>query len=115
MNKNEDAQERILELLTKNKVIDGVISADNASGVISINVALSLGYKVPEDVSVIGFSSKSISSHSVPKLSIIRQQAKEIGASATQLLIQRLQNKVDEDDFSTRIIKTDFIQAGSSN
>jgi len=115
MNKNEDAQEKIIKLLKDNKDIDGIISADNASGIISINVALSLGYKVPDDISVIGFASKSKSSHSVPKLTIIRQQAKEIGATATQLLIQRLQNKANEEDFSTRIIKTDFIQAGSSN
>ena len=115
MGKNEDAQEIIMKFFNENKQIDGIISADDASGFISINVALNLGYKVPKDVSVISFASISKSNHSVPKLSIIRQQAKEIGANAAQLLIQRLQNKVNDEDFSTRIIKTEFIKAGSSN
>ena len=115
INNPEDSPQNIKAFFQANKTIDGVISADSSSGVIAINTALNLGYRVPEDISVIGYSSKSVSNHSIPRLSTIRQHAKEIGANAAQMLIKRLENKAGEtDDFSTRIIKTSLIKSDST-
>ncbi|GAA4280674.1 LacI family DNA-binding transcriptional regulator [Gaetbulibacter aestuarii] len=108
----DDPQKKIKQFFKKNKGIDGVIAADSSSGVIAINTAVNLGLKVPKDISVIGFSSKAVSNHSIPKLTTIRQHAKEIGASATQLLIQRMQNNGDE-DVKTKIVKTSLVQTKS--
>ncbi|MFH4963407.1 LacI family DNA-binding transcriptional regulator [Gaetbulibacter sp. M235] len=111
----DDIQKKINEFLKENKDIDGVISADSSSGVIAINVALNIGLKVPKDISVIGYSSNAMSNHCIPKLTTIRQHAKDIGACAAQLLIKRLTNKSQsEQDFSTRIIKTSLINGGST-
>tara|TARA_R110000868_G_scaffold89492_3_gene249120 strand:- start:27537 stop:28544 length:1008 start_codon:yes stop_codon:yes gene_type:complete len=115
INNPEESPNKIKAFFELNRTIDGVISADNSSGIIAINTALNLGFKVPQDISVIGYSSKAISNHSIPRLTIIRQHAKEIGANAAQLLIKRLQNKsVEADDFSTRIIKTSLIKNEST-
>lgn len=104
-----------IKWLFENHEIDGVISADNASGVIAINTAVSMGRKVPVDVSVIGFASTYISAHSIPRLTSIRQHAKEIGANAARLLIKRLKNKkLHEGDFCTQIIKTTLIKNEST-
>ena len=112
LNKNDDHQKKIKKFFKKNKGIDGVIAADSSSGVISINTAVHLGLKIPKDISVVGFSSKSVSNLSIPKLTTIRQHAKEIGTSAAQLLIQRLQNTAEE-DIKTKIVKTSFVQTKS--
>ncbi len=111
--KQDDHQQKI-KAFFKNHKIDGVISADSASGVIAINTAVSLGLKVPQDLSVIGFSSQYISNHSIPKLTTIRQHAKDIGENAAQLLIKRLQNRTGEDDFKTKIVKTSVIKSEST-
>lgn len=114
ISKIDDYQSNIKSFF-ENNTIDGIISADNASGVISINTATSLGLKVPKDVSVIGFSSNYIANHSIPRLTSIRQHAKDIGANAAQLLIRRLQSKnPTEYDVVTRIIKTSLIKNGST-
>lgn len=111
----DDSQQKIKEFIQSNNSIDGIISADSSSGIIAINTALRLGFRVPEDISVIGYSSKAISNLSVPRLTTIRQHAKEIGANAAQLLIKRLQNKSGEtEDFSTRIIKTSLVKSDST-
>jgi len=112
--KVEDPQQKIKEFLQQHTNMDGIISADSSSGIIAINTALSLGLKVPKDISVIGYTSKAVSNHSVPRLTIIRQHAKDIGATAAQLLIKRLQNKADAADFSTKIIKTSLVKADST-
>lgn len=110
----ENAQFEIKSLFKKNNTIDGVVSADNASGVITINTAINIGLRVPEDVSVIGFSSNYISYHSIPRLTSIRQHATDIGINAAQLLIKRLQAKNALDEFSTRIIKTSLVKNEST-
>jgi LacI family transcriptional regulator len=112
--KKDDHQKKIISFFKKNKTIDGVISADNSSGIIAINTAIKLGLKVPKDISVIGFSSKSDSRHTIPKLTTIRQHAKEIGGCAAQLLINRLQNKDAEQDVKTKIVKTSLIKSKST-
>ena len=112
--KKDDHQKKILNFLKKNKSIDGVIAADSSSGIIAINGAINLGLRVPKDISVIGFASKSDSYHTLPKLTTIRQHAKEIGAYAAQLLINRLQNKEAVEDIKTKIVKTTLIKSNST-
>ncbi|AXP80200.1 Catabolite control protein A [Mariniflexile rhizosphaerae] len=112
--KKDDQQKKIITFFKKNTTIDGVVAADSASGIIAINTAVKLGLKVPKDMSVIGFASKSDACHTIPKLTSIRQHAKEIGASAAQLLINRLQNKSEDIDVKTKIVKTTLVKNNST-
>jgi LacI family transcriptional regulator len=112
--KKDDQQKKIMSFFKKNTIVDGVVAADSASGIIAINTAIKLGLKVPKDISVIGFASKSDSYHTIPQLTAIRQHAKEIGASAAQLLINRLQNKSEDVDVKTKIVKTTLIKNKST-
>lgn len=113
--KGEDSHQKIKSFFKDNQDIDGVIAADSASGVIAINMAVHFKRKVPKHISVIGFSSKSVSIHSVPPLTAIRQHAKKIGAKAAQLLIKRLQTPATEDlQFTTKIIKTTVVKTKST-
>lgn len=115
LKKSDDSQQKIKQLYKKNQSIDGVIAADSASGVIAINMARNFKKKVPKDISVIGFSSKSVSNHSVPRLTIIRQHAKKIGSKAANLLINRLQNQVSStEDYTTKIVKTTLVKSKST-
>ncbi|MCL6293923.1 LacI family DNA-binding transcriptional regulator [Jejuia spongiicola] len=113
--KGDNSQDKIKAFMKEHKDIDAIIAADSASGVIAINVATSFGLKVPKDISVIGFSSQSVSNHSVPRLTTIRQHAKTIGANAAQMLINRLQKISDQQlDFKTKIVKTSLVKNGST-
>ncbi|GAA4962972.1 LacI family DNA-binding transcriptional regulator [Algibacter aquimarinus] len=114
INKNKDAQQKIKSFFKKHKPIDGVISADSASGIIAINTSAKFGLNVPKDISVIGFASKSASNLSLPRLTTIRQHAKVIGANAAQMLIERMQNTSREGDVKTKIVKTSFVKNKST-
>lgn len=113
MNRNKDLQQKIRTFFRKNPKIDGVVSADSSSAIISINMAVKLGLNVPKDISVIGFGSKSVSNLSVPRLTTIRQHAKVIGVNAAQLLIKRMEN-TSENDVKTKIVKTSFVKSKST-
>ena len=104
---------KIKPFFKKNPNIDGVVSADSSSAIISINMSIKLGLNVPKDISVIGFGSKSVSNLSVPRLTTIRQHAKVIGANAAQLLIKRMEN-TSEKDVKTKIVKTSLVKSKST-
>ncbi|WP_084158177.1 LacI family DNA-binding transcriptional regulator [Gaetbulibacter saemankumensis] len=112
--KKEDQQKKILSFLKKNKHVDGVIAADSSSGIIAVNAAMQYGLKVPKNISVIGFASKADSNHAIPKLTTIRQHAKDIGANAAKMLINRLENNGVQEDVKTIIVKTSLVQAKST-
>ncbi len=102
--RKNDNQDRIKDFLKSNSKIDGVVSADNTSGTIVLNIAKDLGYKIPEDLSIIGFADEAISSLSVPKLSYISQNAKQIGITAINLLVDRLNSEEVKKDFITKVV-----------
>ncbi|OEK07766.1 LacI family transcriptional regulator [Flavivirga aquatica] len=112
--KKDDHQKKIKSFFKKNKNIDAVIAADSSSGVIALNTAVNLGLKVPKDISLIAFASKSDSNHTLPRLTTIRQHAKIIGANAAQLLIKRIQNSLSEEDVKTKIVKTSIVKNKST-
>ena len=112
--KKDDSQKKIKSFFKKNKNIDGVIAADSSSAIIALNTAVNLGLKVPKDISLIGFASKSDSNHTLPKLTTIRQHAKVMGTHAAQLLIQRIQNTSSEGHFKTKIVKTSLVKNKST-
>jgi len=112
--KNDDSQEQIRQFYKDNPDIDGIVSADNISGTIAINTAISLGLKVPKDISIIGFADQIISNLSTPKLTTINQNPEEIGKHAVQLLIRRLQSKDEILEPITKVVGTSIIESESS-
>ena len=59
------------------------------------------GYKVPEDISVIGFDDIEFASIAYPALTTVRQPLQDMGATAAELLIRKLTN--DESVQSIRV------------
>ena len=100
----ENSQDTIKSFFKANPKIDGVVSADNTSGTIALNVAKDLGYKIPEEFSIIGFADEAISNLSVPRLSYISQNAKQIGIAAINLLVDRLNTEEVKKEFITEVI-----------
>lgn len=112
--KKDDNQKKIKALFKKNKDIDAVLAAESSSGIIALNTAVNFGLKIPKDVSVIAFASKSDSNHTLPRLTTIRQHAKAIGAHAAELLIKRIENKGQAEDVKTKIVKTSLVKNKST-
>jgi LacI family transcriptional regulator len=63
----------------------------------------SMGFKVPEDISVIGFDDISTSRLYTPALTTIRQDKKEIGEMAGKILIDLISNKGQSYQKETKI------------
>ena len=55
-----------------------------------VSELLRLGYKVPEDVSVIGFGDFSAAQQISPQLTTVRLPGRDMGIAAVRLLIDRI-------------------------
>lgn len=107
----KDFSDDLIRVLKADK-IDAIIAANELTGISSINIATRLGFKIPEQISIIGFTNGILSMNSNPPLTTMSQHGKDIGKVATQKLINRLNN--DKLDFSTTIIKTTLIMRGTT-
>jgi LacI family transcriptional regulator len=85
--------DQLEKIFTEHTDMDGLLCIDNVSGIMSVNIAQRLGRKIPEDLSVLGFSSDEISHLSYPQLSTVTQHAEEIGQQSVRMLVERLRNK----------------------
>ncbi len=102
----------LLEQLQKIEV-DGIVAADELSAITTIKYALKNSYKIPEDISVIGFTNGILAENYVPSLTVVEQQAKEQGTIAASTLINRLDKKIPSEPIHL-ILKTSLIQRQST-
>ncbi|SDS24240.1 transcriptional regulator, LacI family [Formosa sp. Hel1_31_208] len=113
INKHNRVEDVVSDLFVKNPSVDGIISIDNTSGVVALNKALQLNYKVPQALSIIGFSDENVLQFTEPKLSTVSQHTLDIGKTSVNLLIDRLNNKT-ESNTTTKTIKTKLILRGTT-
>lgn len=95
-------ESEIENLLKKNRDIDALLCIDNITGTIAIGVAQRLGIKVPQQLSIIGFTSDNMVHLTSPKLTTISQFGEEIGIESVRMLLHRIENN----DKSMHAIKT---------
>ncbi|MBF7092916.1 LacI family DNA-binding transcriptional regulator [Flavobacterium sp. ALJ2] len=88
--------------------IDAIFALDENDSVAALRVSLKKGYRVPEDISIIGFADGILASRRLsPSLTTISQHGIEIGEVAAKRLISRLEEKEGESsDYETIVIKT---------
>ena len=108
------AEEEILAFL-KRTDLDAVLGLDETSAAVTINSCHRLGYKIPEDISVIGFTDGLLSKHSFPKLSTVSQHAEDLGERAVQVLINNIEYGDEKYVPKTQIVKTSLILRDSTN
>ncbi|WP_412559905.1 LacI family DNA-binding transcriptional regulator [Winogradskyella sp. MIT101101] len=113
-----DALELEIEQLFKsNKKIDGVFAVNELYALSAMKVARKLGLDIPNDIQVIGFTDGVLSKHATPSLTTVSQHAQQMGETAANLLIDKLENEFDdekEEEFQTVVIATELIEREST-
>ncbi len=111
-NKQAGYREAIDLLQSSNKPDAFMTMNDNtASGVLL--ATKQLGIKVPEEVSIFGFSNSNISQDTDPMLSTVDQHPHKIGVEAMKLLLERVRGS-QRDGLKNKIIKTSMVLRDST-
>ncbi|MGO4904645.1 LacI family DNA-binding transcriptional regulator [Flavobacterium sp. W20_MBD1_R3] len=97
----------LIETIFDTNTIDGVFALDENDSVAALKIGLKKGYKIPEDLSIIGFADGILASRRLsPSLTTVSQHGIEIGEVAAKLLIDRLESKEEHVPYETVVIKT---------
>lgn len=110
----ENSETEIQNFIAKNS-LDGVFAVNELFAVSTIKAANKMGKNVPKDLSVIGFTDGIISKYSTPSITTVSQNGVSMGQRAAKLLIERLENDEEEEEYySTEIIETHLVEREST-
>ncbi|MEY4038501.1 MAG: hypothetical protein RIR67_811 [Bacteroidota bacterium] len=103
----EDLKEQMETVFANNK-IDGIFALEENDSVAALRMGLKKGYKIPEELCIIGFADGILASRRLsPSLTTVSQHGIEIGEEAAKLLIKRLEDDSEEEPpYETKVIKT---------
>ena len=109
-----DLKNKIETVFDTNK-IDGIFAVVENDSVAALRISQKKGYKVPGEVSIIGFADGILASRRLsPSLSTLSQYGVEIGEAAAKLMIDRLESKEENLPYETVIIKTELREREST-
>ena len=116
--KIEDTEnfEASIENLLLNNDLEAVFAVNEIFAVTTIKLARKYNIKVPEELSIIGFTDGIISKYSTPSISTVSQNGIKIGATAAKMLIERLESEEEQEDeqYSTEVIETELVEREST-
>lgn len=89
-----DGQREVRELLSQPNRPTAVFGLTDHLAANVYQVANQLGLRIPDDLSVVGFSDLDFAAKLSPPLTTIHQQPKAIGEKAAELVLQRIQESI---------------------
>ncbi|WP_010519962.1 LacI family DNA-binding transcriptional regulator [Croceivirga radicis] len=111
----KDDLEILMTLLLNYKPVDAIIALDEMTAVDVLNICKQKKVKVPEEVSIVGFTNGRLSKYVSPSLSMVSQHGKFIGETAANMIIDRIEKSDAETlPYTTKVVKTSLIVRESS-
>ena len=110
-----DTRERAIsitpDLLESENRPDGffAINDETASGI--LYACKLVGIKVPDEVSICGFTDGAIAQSTDPKLTTVEQHGEEVGKSAFSILTGKLEG---EEKSNNKIVRTNLVIRGTT-
>jgi len=109
-----EGTERAYQLMALRERPDAIFAASDRIA-IGVHWALrQLGYRMPDDVALLGFSDLGVSGLLDPPLSSVAQPSFEMGRQAAELLLELIEHKNTPVAYETRVLKTKLAVRGSS-
>lgn len=93
---------------------DAILSTNDRLTTGCVPILKRLGYNIPNDVALAGFTNSDVAELFDPPLTVIRQPAFQMGQMATELLIKTIEAKHPIEAYATKVLETELICRDSS-
>jgi DNA-binding LacI/PurR family transcriptional regulator len=94
---------------------DAIFANNDMAAVGAMLACKSLGYRIPEEIGIVGFSNWQFCAMIEPTLSSVAQPGFKIGVKATELLLDMIEKKIDPDTITEPIVlETELLIRNSS-
>ena len=98
----------MLQLLSYEQIPTAIVSGNDNMAVGAIKAITEKGYRVPEDISVIGIDNSIVSQACVPELTTMEIPLKQVGETAIRQLMLRMENRkhtIEQTVYECRMIE----------
>ncbi len=110
----EEGADRAYQLMALRERPDAIFAASDRIA-IGVHLALKqLGYRMPDDIALIGFSDLPVSALLDPPLSTVVQPTKEMGHCSAELLLSLIESKKPPAAFETKVLQSRLVIRRSS-
>lgn len=89
-NQEENGYKSVFHFFKRNSSLTALFAVNDNVAIGAIRALLDLGFKVPEDLSIVGFDDISAAGFLNPSLTTVSQDKKEIGKKGVEMLIERI-------------------------
>ncbi len=109
-----DAEAITPELLQNENRPDGFFAINDDTAIGILYTAKHMGLKVPEDVSICGFTNGYRAIACDPMLTTIEQRGKRVGEEAANILIGYVEGRIPLDKMERRVVRTRLVIRGTT-
>jgi len=111
---DQEVTRAIVELMQLPDRPNALFTATDLISTRSVGLISKLGYSIPEDIALMGFTNTELADFLNPPLSTVYQPAFEIGKLAANTLISLIEKKIPQEEFQTIKLPT-LMQVRSSS
>jgi len=108
-----DTREEVLtlknHLLNIAPAVDGIFAVNDSTAMAAIQVLQSKGFRVPDDIAVVGYGDGPNATIIHPELTTIVQKGYEMGRESVKMLLRRLNNPAADINYQTKVFKPTLI------
>ena len=108
----QEAEWIVPSLMKRSPPPDAFFCVNDFTAAQTLNLVKKLGFRVPEDVAIVGFTNGQLSMLTDPGLSTVDQHGYDMGREAARLLLERIKDR--NRPYQNRVIKTELVVRGSS-
>ncbi|MBO7610170.1 MAG: LacI family DNA-binding transcriptional regulator [Muribaculaceae bacterium] len=105
----EEAERITPELLELKDRPDAFFAVNDETAIGVLYTVKNRGLKIPEEVSICGFTNSTYAISCDPQLTSVEQNGYEIGSEAAEILIDMVEGSIPRDRATKRIVKTNLI------
>jgi DNA-binding LacI/PurR family transcriptional regulator len=102
------------QIMSQPDIPDAIFTVNDETAVGTLNCLKRMGFRVPEDVSIVGFTDGLVSSVTDPLLTTVSQHGFEIGKKAATILIKRITDDCEIITPMVEVVKTDLVIRNST-
>ena len=103
----DDARIAVVEKLQERKDITAIFAKDDLKAIAAMQGIRQLGYRIPEDIAIVGYNDYEIAKIAEPRLTTMRVPIYNLGVEAAEMLMKLIKGKPVES--STLILPTEMV------
>ena len=109
-----DAEAITPELLSQEEIPDAFFAVNDDTAIGILYTAKRMGYRVPDDISICGFTNGQRAVSSDPMLTTVEQRGVRVGEEAANILISKVEGALPFEKIEKRIVRTRLVIRGTT-